>query len=381
MGGNEMSEYNICNDYMEILAGTTNKYSLMYEKVSKNISEDNNESLKYLKNFITSIESLSSKEKVKDSRISETKGNIESFGGYECIKVVTECLKKNLSGVPLMKDLSTLHDTLLKYKALYMDGYRKNIRLVVLEYDSILYMLVTGLSETMMNYIDVVQNGTSIRIQKKSPGKTYGVIDKTIKELASEVSKKSHKEYLEEMIKGIDNVGVDINVNESTTFMESKVLDTINLISSIMTNVGKVGKFVKRTAISIKNSVFGIVPLIRSILYIRYKRKADTILSLEQQALLLQRNIDQLQNMKNMDPKKKEEIIKKQKAYVEAYKKKAEKLRAQLCETEKDAAIEINKDNPNMKNTDGNDDLVLENGMTINQIFSDKEGKSESPLN
>ena len=145
-----MSEYNICNDYMEILAGTTNKYSLMYEKVSKNISEDNNESLKYLKNFITSIESLSSKEKVKDSRISETKGNIESFGGYECIKVVTECLKKNLSGVPLMKDLSTLHDTLLKYKALYMDGYRKNIRLVVLEYDSILYMLVTGLSETMM---------------------------------------------------------------------------------------------------------------------------------------------------------------------------------------------------------------------------------------
>lgn len=371
-----MAEYEICTDFLEIVAGTNNRFAFTYTEAAKNVSENNSKSMNYIKNFITSIEQLASKDTVKDSRISSSKGNIEDFSGYDNIKTSMEFLKKNLSGIPIMKDLTSLYDALVSCKSSYMDGYRKNVRLVVLEYESTVYMLVTGLSMAMMNYVDVVQNGTSIRIQKKSPGKTYGVIDKTIRDLSNELSKRSHKEYLENIIKAKDDVGVNVNIEESTTFMESSISDTIDLIDSIFSKVGKLGKFARNVIVSIKNSVFGIVPLIRSVLYLKYKRKADMILSLDQQVQFIQRNIEQLQNMKNMDPAKKEEIIKKQKAYIEAYKKKAEKLRAQLCETEKEAAIAIKQEDPKMKDTD--DDLVLEDGRKIIDIFTNTDEYMES---
>ena len=60
---------------------------------------------------------------------------------------------------------------------------------------------------------------------------------------------------------------------------------------------------------------------------------------------MIKDNIEQLEKEKTRDPKEKEIIIRKQKAYIEAYNKKCEKLRAQLMDTEKEAvnAMEKNK--------------------------------------
>ncbi|MCM1233257.1 MAG: hypothetical protein NC489_24330 [Ruminococcus flavefaciens] len=356
-----MNEYDINLNYISIMAGTSNTMTQAYREAVENNEKSNVQAMGQLKNFISSIESLASKENVKDERISSTKGNIKQFKGYENIKTALSFLDKNLKGTDLLNELHQIFQALENCETQFVAGYERNVRIIVLEYESAVYMLVTGLSMLMSTKVDVVQNGTSIKIQKKS-GINMGVYEKTIRELAKQMSSKTHKEYLEELLKSKDALKINpdrVKVqNESTTFTESAVSDTIDLISSIFTNVTKLGSFAKRTVTMIRNSFFGIIPLIRSCLYLRYKKKADTILALEQQIQFINQNIEQLQNMKTMDPEKKAEVIQKQKAIVEQYRKKAEKLRAELCETEKEAAVEIKKEEPKLKDVD--DDFVLE---------------------
>lgn len=394
-----MNQYSICNNYLEIVAGTGNKTHPKYVTEAKSIASSGTEGLGKLKNFITSIEKISSSSACKDSRISESKGNIKNFSGYENITTAMTFLKSNLSGVSLMKDLISLYDNLIKYQPLYSDGYTKGVRLVILEYESGVYMLVTGLSMAMANNIDVVSTGTKVKIVKKSSD-THGTISTVISDLVKQLNKSEHKTYLENMVKARDNVKIDTSkidkkdeekkndkeIKESY-MVESLVSDTLELINTGMGLVGSGVRFVGTAARAVKDSIFGIVPLIRSVMYLKYKKKADTVLALEQQVQFIQQNINQLENRTNIDPKKKEHIIKKQQAHIDAYKKKAEKLRAELMETEKDASNAIKNDNPNMSKEDTSnkdDDFVLE-GKTIEDIFkndsfidSDNRGNSDT---
>ena len=72
-----------------------------------------------------------------------------------------------------------------------------------------------------------------------------------------------------------------------------------------------------------------------------------------------QQNIEILQKNQSISPEEKEKIIKKQQAVCAKYAKKAEKLRAQFAEEEKEAAIAIAKEDPKMKEV-GDGELVLE---------------------
>ena len=386
-----MNQYSICNNYLEIVAGTGNKTHPKYVTEAKSIASSGTEGLEKLKNFITSIEKISSSSACKDSRISESKGNIKNFSGYENITTAMTFLKSNLSGVNLMKDLISLYDNLIKYQPLYSDGYTKGVRLVILEYESAVYMLVTGLSMAMANNIDVVSTGTKVKIVKKSSD-THGTISTVISDLVKQLNKSEHKTYLENMVKARDNVKIDTSkidkkeenkddkeIKESY-MVESLVSDTLELINTGISLVGSGVRFVGTATRAVKDSIFGIVPLIRSVMYLKYKKKADTILALEQQVQFIQQNINQLENRSNIDPKKKEHIIKKQQAHIDAYKKRAEKLRAELMETEKDASNAIKNDNPNMSKEDTpnkDDDFVLE-GKTIEEIFTENEVNSNT---
>lgn len=135
--------------------------------------------------------------------------------------------------------------------------------------------------------------------------------------------------------------------------------------------------------------MFGIIPLIRSCIYLKYKKKADTIAALEAQAAFIDRNIEQLENRTNMDPAKKETIIKKQKAAAEGARKRAAKLRAQLLETEKDSSKsmkERNKDisrkpKANKKETPKNDTPKKETPSNTKSEPKKEEKKSEPKKN
>ena len=359
--------YEINTNYLEIIAGTSNTLSPVYREAAEDIEKGNENSLRYMKNFITSIENLASK--TKDQRISQSAGNIKNFSAIKSIDTTLGFLKKNLGGIDVVKDCAQVYDALERYQSQYVRGYEKKIRMIQLEYESAVYMLTTALSMAMANNMEIVANGTEIKIQKRS-APTHGVIDKTLKDLAKQLSNSAHKDYLEQLIKEVDDVG-PASITEAAYYESNPVADTIALLGAFIDSAKRIGKTGYNLFIKFKNSLFGIVPLIRSVLYLKYKKKADTILSLEQQAAFIEQNIEQLQNMKNMDEEKKAEIIQKQKATAEAYMKKAEKLRAQLMETEKDASTEIQKENPQLK--DAEDDFVLESAKEPEEFEEDSE--------
>lgn len=367
--------YIINTDYLSIITESASPLSPVYKEAADNAEKGTNKGLAQLKNFITSIENLSKKPGVKDTRISSSKGNIKEFSGYEDIKHAIEFLNKNLSGVADVKECVTIYDALENWASLYERGYSDNIRLIQLEYENAVYMLATGLSTIISTNMDVVANGTEIKMVKKSAS-THGIIQKTLKDLAKELGNRNHKEYLEALLKAS---GKNINESVYTEGVVEAVMATFELIKNLFTNGYSIlskGAMVLKT---VKKSIFGIVPLIRCCMYIRYKKKADTIVALEEQMVFISRNIEQLKNMKNMDEVKKRMIIRKQEATIEAYRKKAEKLRAELMETEKDAAVAIKKEDPQMKDTDG--DLVLESGRTIEEVFSERGGRNTKRSN
>lgn len=354
-----MKGYEVCTDYTQIIAGTVNFTSPVYREASKNIEEGTSNGMNYLKNFLTSIENLASKESTKDARITSSKGNIKNFSGYENIKLAMEFLTKNLGKIDIVKSLTDIFNSVESYQVLYTEAYNKNIRLIILEYESAVYILVTGIVHAMAERLGVFSNGNKVQIKKRSTDDNeYAIISDMVKKMAKELTNKNHRGYLDDLIKAKNNGSVDTDIKESTTFMEASVLDTLALIK----DVGKAAFGTVKTGIKLvgtfKNSLFGIIPLIRSILYLKYKKKADTVLALEQNIEFIKQNIERLENMQNMDEHQKKKIIYKQQAAIERYQKRAEKLRAQLIETEKEVATEIKDEDSHMK--DNNDDFILE---------------------
>ena len=364
-------EYSICNDYIELISGTRNSISPAYMEAAKNIAESTPEGLAHMKNFITNIEQVSKEPSVRDPRISSTNGNIKNFKGYEDIETTIQFMEKHLGKVDTIADCVTVFNTLKSNQPIYTEGYTKQVRLIILEYENALYLLVTSLSMVMANTMEVVSDGKKITVRKKS-GRNFGIIARTIKDLAKEISTAKHKEYLEYLLKSIDDK-TPTAVSESVL---TDVKDTLEIVGTMWGNVAKLGKSIGSSITAIRKSLFGIVPLIRSVVYLRYKKKADTIVALEQQAGFIKRNIEQLQNITTMDPVKKKTIIRKQQAVCEQYMKKAEKLRAELCEAEKAASTAINKSNPDMKKTNNtaDDDFVLE---AVGLAFGDGSESNE----
>jgi hypothetical protein len=354
-----MNEYNIITNPIEFISGTTNTTHPLYVEAVKDIESGTPKAMGYLKNFLTSIESVASKNNMRNGdNISRSKGNIQKFSGYNNIKVGLNFLTSHLPGAEIVKNIKTIVGALETCSTQYIEAYNKNVRLITLEYEASLYMVVTGISFAMASYTDIQQNGAIVKVIKKPGGKDKGVIAKTISEMAKELITKDHKKYLEELLRIKDNAPTSTKL-EAVSFTEASIMDSIELVKMIGTGIGKTFIAGRSAAKILYRTMFGILPLIQSALYLKYKRKADSIISLDEQIQFIEMNIDQLKNIKTMDETKKAEIIKKQQAVIEAYRKKSEKLRAELTETEKDAADAINQDSSEVKK-DTSDDFIFD---------------------
>lgn len=381
-------EYKLTHDIVEMISGTSSQTARVYIETTNRLDTNAPEAMGYIKNFITSIESIASDENVKDERITSSAGNIEKFSGHGDIQGAMEFVGKHLSGMEISQNLRDIYYALKEYRIQYQDGYDKQVRLVMLEYESAVYMLVTGLSFAIANNIQVQSQGTQVKFSARNRG-TRGVITKTCKDLAKKLNDKNHAKYLNGLLEIKSNMPIkqDVPTPETPPIEPSlstatapaptpveptvtppvpgqapvsvtpvgesavqtpvtTVSDTIDIVSSLYSGVARIGRGVLNIGRSIKRTMFGIIPLIRSVMYLRYKRRADTVLGLEQQMYFIRMNIDQLKNMKNVDEKEKVTIIKKQMAVIEAMKKKSEKLRASLIETEREAATEITRTQP-----------------------------------
>ena len=185
------------------------------------------------------------------------------------------------------------------------------------------------------------------------------VTEKTLKEFSSKLTNRDHRTYLETMLKAVDYKEPESPKTEAVDTVMAGITDTIGLIKTVFKRGGQLVKSGIGAFNTVRNTIFGIVPLIRSAVYIKWKHKADKVLALDQQCEFIKQNIEILQKNQSISPEEKEKIIKKQQAVCAKYAKKAEKLRAQFAEEEKEAAIAIAKEDPKMKEV-GDGELVLE---------------------
>lgn len=359
-----MERNEICTDFYQIISGSSNKYSRAYTEAT-NVSNNSDKALSYLKNFIASIENIASKSGAIDKRIVESKGNIHDFVGFDNIEKSLKFLSANKTpvGNGITSDLKDMYSLLEKYKSFYVSGYANDIKLMMREYECGMYLLITGLTMAIAFSFDVTDAQGTTKVVPK-PKAYFGVTGKKLHEMVEELKKKDHGTYLDQL----EKEGSKSSVNESV-YTEG-VVDAINGTMVIIGSLIGIAKSIKDHGFhvirNIKNTVFGVIPLIRAVIYLSYKRKADTILALEQNVAFIEQNVEILTN-KNMDPAKKEVIIKKQRAQIEAYKKRAEKLRSQLEEGEKDASNAINAEDSKMQTPAQDDDLVLESAISVNQ--------------
>lgn len=338
----------ISNDIVELLSETTNTTSPKFKKIKDELDNDSSKSIEHVKKFITSIESIA----VKDKRISDSTGNIEKFSAYKTIEDAISIISTipNTSSSETFKNLKMIFSSLKNFSNEYSSGYDNQVRLIILEYETSVYMLVTGLTFLITENTYGIQNN-KIQIVRNN-NTSNNIISSLVKDLAKKLSDKDHKKYLFSLSK-IKN---DIPINESILYTEGVVGDSIELITAIIGGGQALVSFTFNVVRTIRQNLFGMIPLIKSMMYLWYKKKADHIGSLESQINFLKINIDQLKNIKGMDEEKKQEIIKKQTAVIEAYNKKVAKLRAQLIENEKETTTALKTNTTT--NTD--DDLVLD---------------------
>jgi len=339
----------------------------VYTEALKITRGDNlNKSLAYLKGFANSIEKVAGGK--RDPVISKSKGNIESIPKYKSLAEAVGYLEKHLVGNEDLKAIKTLLSVLEQHRDVYRESYKRGVKLIMFEYEAAASMVVRGVSFLIATGIDIRTEADGRIVIAKASKSSGGIVSKTLRDMAAELSKSNHGTYLNELLhlgdklpkedekeKPEEKVEEKVEVEEDELFLEGgagDLVETIKIFAAyskgLTRGVWNLGSMVIRTA-------FGIIPLIRSAFYLWYKRKADTIQNLETQAEFVQMNIDQLKNIKGMDPAHREEIIKKQQGYVEAYKKKAEKLRAELIEEEKDASAAL-KD----EKIEPSDELVMD---------------------
>lgn len=363
-----MVSYDFCTDYYEIFAGTNNTSSRAYIEAAQD-SPEGKKALENVKKLCKSIEAVSGK--VDSGSFRASKGNIEQYSGYQSIKTVISWIDGTNKGVSIPKSDGAkayeLYKFLLDNKAKYAEGYQRKIKLLMEEYENAMYVLTTSLSILLLNAGDMVENSGSV---KWSMSMNYGsdVDEKILGKLVKELTSRTHAKYIDSLITLASSKDNSKAATESVDiYTEIALFDSIDSIGKIWDNVVYVKNLAIKTLVELKNSLFGIIPIIRAIIYLRYKRKANKIMSLEEQVDFIEKNIEQLRLQKTMDPEKRNEIIMKQQAYAAAYKKKAEKLRAQLTDSARDGSKELDKDNDNIRNDkettvsdDNDDDFVIE---------------------
>ena len=274
----------------------------------------------------------------------KSKGDVDKIPYTKFLDDAIQLLNGVSEAKSIAKDIDTVLKFLRKHKALYEKAYEKKMDLVTMEFENAVFLIVLSASFALSIYCQFDLDEKSGKFKKfGSPKKDGGVIFKALSELTKQITTADHIKYLEYLLKIADEIPVDTRPTVKTEAVGMQ--DALGLMTAIYGNLGKAVKFSFSIISGIWKTMFGILPLMRVIVYLRLKHKANTIIRLEEQVRMIKDNIEQLEKEKTRDPKEKEIIIRKQKAYIEAYNKKCEKLRAQLMDTEKEAvnAMEKNK--------------------------------------
>jgi hypothetical protein len=362
-----MLNYQLSTDATEIIAGTSNKMHPAYIEATRVTNGDDlKKSLTYLKSFASSIDRAMSASKVREASVEESAGNVRRVKGYETFRGAIDELAKLLPKNKDVQNLTTIVTALENLSSYYEGAYINKAPLVIMEYECAVLLLIKGTSMVITTAVDIETDADGSTVFKPATNArtTGGIISKLLKDYATVLGKGKHSEYLKDMVdltKEVEKVSPEaITEAAGASTLVQTVMTTVDSITDIIRYGARTVSHLANICKKVIKTVFGIVPLIRGVIYLHWKRKADIANNLEIQAKFIELNIQKLENTKNMDSQKKEQIIRKQRAYVDAYRRRAAKLRAELTEEERVASESVAKDNGEINPETTNDDFVLD---------------------
>lgn len=353
---------NLYYDIQDIFMKGYTEGTVAYNEASIDVKKFGGKILGFMKKIIRKIVSKFTTKKLTkvDSDIRGSKGNVDKFSHIAPLETSIRVLKelKNATANKVGNDIESIVASLRSYKQYYENAYSKQADLIIIEYECTLYLCYTSAQYALACYYNLDGNAA-----KQTNKETYvehgGLIFDTLHRMAEKIKDKSHVDYMKEIVKISENMVLPVHEAGG-----AGIEITIDGISNIVDNINAIARSGMNIFGIVKRSLFGIIPLIQCAVSIWYRRKVNTIMELDEQIRLIERNMEQLKNRKNIDDDKKEEILKKQQASVDELRKKSEKLRAQLIDTEKEAAEDVEKDTKDSKEDTKNDktsddDIVL----------------------
>ena len=256
--------------------------------------------------------------------IPKSAGNIRDYSGYGSM-TDTLITIKNLAveqGVGPVVKYADIVLQAISYIAdlstIYQKGFNTKTEYVALEYDTYVYLCVEATSAILYTFVDYI----------KDP-------NKQVMSIQIKNTKLRADEFYFEQLKKFNNIQAT-NGTQYRKMMEE------------VCNGGR-DNFIGRERIvgigAIAVIALSIIPITRAVIYQIYRLRGDLSVALSQQAKFLEMNQTCIMNNSNFDKKKREDIIKKQKALANELQKISDKLRVKSGKSISESKRDIEKDN------------------------------------
>lgn len=268
--------------------------------------------------------------------IPKTKGDIKKLPVYEDLKDVCEIIKgllvefKEKSG-PI--DVITLAIANVENrKDLFERAYRADCELPVMIYENVVYNIIAGISYLI---------ATSIEFVKSPKDETFQMqIDKL-----GYTKSKDHICY-----QALDKFNKACEKGDLNKAIEAVIGQRVKKFTGVVAATG--------VAVGIA-VILGIIPLLRELVYFVYYSRTNTSEFFELQANLLQMNAYNVEANSAIDPEERKEIVRKQTAIAEQFRKISNALQIKGKAADVKASKEIQGSNKKYK-VDEIDDIGAE---------------------
>lgn len=270
------------------------------------------------------FQSVIEKKHINFGSIEKSKGDIKEYEGYQNMLEILDILSKLaiaerydsvLGYIQIVqKAIKNLEDL----RTAYMEGFSTKTDYVILEYNTYVYTTVEATTTLLYEFVEYVKRPdmVTMEIQLKNNKSRANLF---------------YFEQLKKFNNVIDKMGIEYR----------KLLE--NLCKKGRENFIGVDEIIGITAISVV--AMAIVPITRELIYQFYRLRGNLSASLEMQAKFLEMNKACLEAQTEMDPKKKKEIIDKQKKLSNFLRRISEKIKVKTSKSIKDTKVELNKQN------------------------------------
>lgn len=250
-------------------------------------------------------------------RIPESAGDITKYAGFksmqDSISVLNELKSKSGVDIPELETVSTAIQNVVSQRDLFEKGFRLDKKFIIVQYNMIVYACVASVSAIISSYVDFVKRMDKVEF---------------------------------ELVKGADRNG-NLMIQSLDAYNASvRKGDFVKAINGILNTgaEGFIGGMSVATVAIIVGAIASIIPVTRELIFLGYYSRMKLSDYLEQQAALIDANRQGLDSFVGT-PSQKQEIIRKQTAHAEKLRKLSEKVRVNRTMAERDASVNLQKEN------------------------------------